>query len=153
MSNTIPDCLSCGACCFGGHARYVRLFDEDLNRDLPPEAVIRIEDRHYMVMEGGHCAQLCPGGDGAMRCGVYERRPTACRAFRAGSFECSMARKHRGAEAAEVRARAVAEAARSGATQAGFGVAEPAVASAPPVAPPPPGPRGLADGGAVPGPV
>lgn len=54
-----------------------------------------IEGRFFMVMKDGHCAQLIPRADGSLTCAIYEDRPEACRAFRAGSFECGRARRHR----------------------------------------------------------
>jgi Fe-S-cluster containining protein len=35
-------------------------------------------------------------GEGKAICAVYEERPEACRAFRAGSFECGKARRANG---------------------------------------------------------
>jgi Fe-S-cluster containining protein len=35
-------------------------------------------------------------GEGKAVCAVYEDRPEACRAFRAGSFECGKARRANG---------------------------------------------------------
>ncbi|WP_102223724.1 YkgJ family cysteine cluster protein [Acidimangrovimonas sediminis] len=101
MTSSALDCLSCGACCFGGHDRYIQLFAEDEARALPADAVAEIDGRRYMRMAGGHCAQLTPCAAG-LACGVYEMRPTACRAFRAGSFECLKSRQHRGADAARL---------------------------------------------------
>ncbi|MCB2135095.1 MAG: YkgJ family cysteine cluster protein [Rhodobacteraceae bacterium] len=90
------DCTTCGACCFGGHDHYVVLLPEDRGRVIPDEAVREIEGRRYMRMQGGHCAQLCRSPDARLVCGIYEVRPEACRAFRAGSFECLKARQYRG---------------------------------------------------------
>ncbi|WP_160381299.1 YkgJ family cysteine cluster protein [Pseudooceanicola pacificus] len=99
IPKTVPECLSCGACCFGGHDRYIRLFPEDLARGLPDHALHWDGAEVFMAMTGGHCAQLTLTDAGTLACAVYDSRPTACRAFRAGSFECAMARRHRGAEA------------------------------------------------------
>jgi len=57
-----------------------------------------------MRMHEGHCAQLCASGDGQALCSVYELRPEACRAFRAGSFECKQAIRHNGPLAEALRA-------------------------------------------------
>ncbi|MDE3079210.1 MAG: YkgJ family cysteine cluster protein [Paracoccaceae bacterium] len=104
MNTPNLDCLSCGACCFGGHDRYIALLPEDEGRPIPPEATVLIEGRRYMRMEGGHCAQLRLTPERHLSCAIYDNRPTACRAFRAGSFECSMSRKHRGHEARQMQA-------------------------------------------------
>lgn len=103
MTQSQPDCLSCGACCFGGHDRYIRLFPEDLDRALPDHAWVQIGEDRFMRMSQGHCAQLTPLPGGGLACAVYEQRPTACRAFRAGSFECGRSRAHRMAEADAIR--------------------------------------------------
>lgn len=102
MSTPVPDCTECGACCFGAHDRYIALLPEDAGRAIPAEAVVEIDGRRFMRMAGGHCAQLRREG-ARLVCAIYEHRPEACRAFRAGSFECLMSRKHRGAEAGRVR--------------------------------------------------
>ncbi|WP_158585593.1 YkgJ family cysteine cluster protein [Pseudooceanicola sediminis] len=103
MSKESYDCVACGACCFGGHDKYIQLFAEDLDRGLPDRAVVTLEGKTYMKMEGGHCAQLIPLPGGGLACAVYSMRPTACRAFRAGSFECGRSRHHRMAQADAVR--------------------------------------------------
>jgi len=103
LNSPVPECLSCGACCFGGHDRYIQLFDDDLARGLPEAALHRVDGQVYMAMRNGHCAQLVALPGGALACGVYAARPTACRAFRAGSFECGRARHHRMAEADALR--------------------------------------------------
>lgn len=103
----VPECLSCGACCFGRHDRYIALFPEDLSRGIPEHAVNRIEGRSYMRMQDGHCAQLTLTESGALACAIYEVRPSACRAFRAGSFECGRSRAHRLVEADAMRDRGI----------------------------------------------
>ncbi|WP_212524605.1 YkgJ family cysteine cluster protein [Actibacterium sp. MT2.3-13A] len=102
MTETL-DCTACGACCFGGHDRYIVLLPEDAARAVPAAATQEIEGRRYMRMSGGHCAQLIRTEEERLVCGIYAERPTACRAFRAGSFECLKARQHRGALAEAMR--------------------------------------------------
>ncbi|MGP1356727.1 YkgJ family cysteine cluster protein [Roseicyclus sp.] len=113
MSSPTFDCTACGACCFGGHDRYVALLPEDRGRAIPASATTEIEGRRYMTMACGHCAQLTVTAGGRTLCAIYEDRPEACRAFRAGSFECLKARAHRGhlAEALRDFARAQTESA------------------------------------------
>lgn len=95
MMTATLDCTLCGACCFGGHPKYIQILQEDLHRPIPAEAQQEIEGRSYMRMCGGHCAQLTPTPDARLVCAIYADRPEACRAFRAGSFECLKARQHR----------------------------------------------------------
>ena len=56
-----------------------------------------------MAMKDGHCAQLTRTEDNRLICAIYDVRPEACRAFRAGSFECGRARAHRLAQAEAIR--------------------------------------------------
>ena len=69
MSDLAFDCVTCGACCFSRHPRYLVLLPED-------QAL----------------------------CAVYDHRPEACRAFRAGSFECQKAIRANGVMGEKVRA-------------------------------------------------
>ena len=108
VSSPIFDCTSCGACCFGGHDRYLAILPEDQDRKIPESVTTRIEGRRYMTMSCGHCAQLTLTPEGQTLCAIYETRPEACRAFRAGSFECLKSRQHRGPEAERQRALAMA---------------------------------------------
>lgn len=108
MSSPIFDCTACGACCFGGHDRYVALLPQDGARAIPEAATRAMDGRRYMAMTCGHCAQLTVTETGATLCAIYDDRPEACRAFRAGSFECLKARQHRGPQAEALRALAMA---------------------------------------------
>ena len=109
VSSPTFDCTACGACCFGGHDRYVAILPMDHGRPIPQNVTTEIEGRRYMKMACGHCAQLTITPDGQTLCAIYEDRPEACRAFRAGSFECLKARQHRGPEAEALRAFAMAQ--------------------------------------------
>lgn len=108
VSSPTYDCTACGACCFGGHDRYVAILPEDRDRQVPESITTRIEGWRYMTMSCGHCAQLTITPEGQTLCAIYENRPEACRAFRAGSFECLKSRQHRGAVAEGLRALAMA---------------------------------------------
>ncbi|MEC3862544.1 YkgJ family cysteine cluster protein [Mesobacterium sp. TK19101] len=89
------DCIRCGACCFGTHAKYIALLPEDRDRAIPDSATTSVDGKRYMSMCGGHCTQLTRTAGAELVCAIYNRRPEACRAFRAGSFECRKARQHR----------------------------------------------------------
>jgi hypothetical protein len=97
------DCVTCGACCFSKNPRYLVLLPEDAGRRLPPESLFEAEGRTYVDYSCGHCVHL-QLGEGKAVCAVYEDRPEACRAFRAGSFECGKARRANGILGANVRA-------------------------------------------------
>jgi Fe-S-cluster containining protein len=96
MTATTFDCVTCGACCFSTNPRYLVLLPEDDARTLPADAVFEEDGRRYVRFEGGHCVLLRRTESGQLVCGVYEQRPEACRAFRAGSFECQKARRANG---------------------------------------------------------
>ena len=85
-----PECLACGACCFGPGARYVRVTGDDHARlgDHAERLTAFIEHRCYMRMEDGHCAALVLSSDGRFVCSVYEQRPQVCRGLARGSGEC-----------------------------------------------------------------
>ena len=95
MTNTSFDCVTCGACCFSRNPRYLSLLNWDADRTLPAESLFTENDATYVRFDCGHCAHLQLGAGKAV-CGVYEDRPEACRAFRAGSFECIKARRANG---------------------------------------------------------
>jgi hypothetical protein len=86
-----------GACCFSKNPRYLVLLPEDAaaGRRLPEASLFEHEGRTYVDYGCGHCVYLQLGGGKAI-CAVYEERPEACRAFRAGSFECMKARRANG---------------------------------------------------------
>lgn len=104
MQDVSFDCVSCGACCFSRNPKYLQLLAWDAGRTLPPESLFSEEGRTYVDFSCGHCVHLDLSGGKAV-CGVYAERPEACRAFRAGSFECVKARRANGILGANVRRR------------------------------------------------
>lgn len=107
MPPTPSDCVSCGACCFSRNPRYLQLLAWDAARALPPESLFAEEGRVFVKFECGHCTHLDLSGGKAV-CAVYADRPEACRAFRAGSFECLKAIRANGIMGEKVRAPASA---------------------------------------------
>lgn len=103
MTDPSFDCVSCGACCFSRHPRYLALLPYDASRSLPVESLFAEGGQTYVKFACGRCVHL-QLGEGKAVCGVYEDRPEACRAFRAGSFECGKARRANGILGANVRA-------------------------------------------------
>lgn len=74
-------CASCKACCC---RLEVMLMAED---DVPPE-LTQIDGWGGLVMarsDDGWCAALNRVN---MLCGIYERRPTLCRDYQVGGFDC-----------------------------------------------------------------
>lgn len=106
MSDKAFDCVSCGACCFSRNPRYLKLLPWDASRALPPDGLFSENGETYVKFECGHCVHLNLS-NGKAACSVYENRPEACRAFRAGSFECVKAIRANGIMGE--RARAVPE--------------------------------------------
>jgi Fe-S-cluster containining protein len=87
----VPQCLSCGTCCFSTLETYVRVTGDDYARlDDRAEALTTwIGHRAYMRIIDGRCAALRV--DLRMRrfvCDVYETRPQTCRDLARGSPEC-----------------------------------------------------------------
>ncbi|RIJ17420.1 YkgJ family cysteine cluster protein [Henriciella mobilis] len=102
MSDKAFDCVSCGACCFSRNPRYLALLPWDAARALPPESLFAEDGQTYVKFECGHCVHLDLSSGKAV-CGVYKDRPEACRAFRAGSFECQKAIRANGLLGEKVR--------------------------------------------------
>lgn len=83
------DCCECGACCFSESDTYVLVSEEDraLLGSTIQDAVIEVEGAYFLRMDQGRCAQL-EYAEGAWVCGIYRKRPTACRALKRGSPPC-----------------------------------------------------------------
>lgn len=83
------DCCDCGACCFSTSDTYVEVTADDRARlgKLEEGAVHWVDGMSYLRMEGGRCAQL-QHADGEWICGIYPRRPEACRELARGSAAC-----------------------------------------------------------------
>ncbi|SDM28884.1 Putative zinc-or iron-chelating domain-containing protein [Maricaulis salignorans] len=107
MSDLAFDCVTCGACCFSRHPRYLVLLPQDQARigpaALPPESLFEDGGRSFVDFSCGHCTHLRLETGEAL-CAVYDHRPEACRAFRAGSFECQKAIRANGVMGEKVRA-------------------------------------------------
>ena len=91
----IPECTSCGTCCFSTLPEYIRVFGYDWDRlDERAQSFTHfLGNRCYMRMEGGRCTALIVDvGDGAGRprflCSIYELRPDVCRSLERGSGNC-----------------------------------------------------------------
>ncbi len=101
----LPECLSCGACCFADLPHYVRVSGDDyarLGEDAERLTTWR-ENQAFMRMEAGHCAALAlrPGA-APFACTVYERRPAICRQLERGSPACRAERHAKSTRALHV---------------------------------------------------
>lgn len=84
-----PECTSCGICCTSTMARYVRLFESDVERlgERLDQYAHLIDGHYYLRMEGGRCVALGVTRLG-VACTIYDERPCVCRELARGSFEC-----------------------------------------------------------------
>jgi Fe-S-cluster containining protein len=93
----IPECLQCGACCFGEGERYVPVTGDDHARldDDAERLTVFFGIRCFMRMEQGHCAALEISADGRFACSVYSRRPATCRELERGGPACGAELHHK----------------------------------------------------------
>ena len=101
-----PTCLGCGACCIANDDgdRYVDLDAEDVAR-LPARYRLRVVGHDYApslatkrTRDGTTCCALQGRVGTTARCAIYGRRPTVCRAFEPGDYDCLRARREAGLE-------------------------------------------------------
>lgn len=85
-----PQCLDCGACCFGDSDEYVAVLGDDYSRlgDAAEELVTVVGNKRFMTMKDRHCIALELRG-GRFVCSVYENRPAVCRTLERGSPACT----------------------------------------------------------------
>ena len=87
----VPECTSCGTCCFANLPEYIRVFGIDMDRMDERAASFThfIGNRAYMRMEGGRCSALVIDPEKRrFVCSIYEMRPDCCRALERGSGAC-----------------------------------------------------------------
>lgn len=87
----IPECTSCGTCCFSYAEDYLRVSGRDYERlgDDAERLVHFIENRAYLRIVDGRCIALgWDSATGKFRCTIYERRPDVCRSLERGSGQC-----------------------------------------------------------------
>lgn len=87
----VPECLTCGVCCFSLLSTYVRVTGHDHTRlgDRAEDLVWFDGIRAYMRMTDGHCsALLIEPASGRFVCSAYETRPDVCRDLARGSGAC-----------------------------------------------------------------
>ena len=88
---SLPECLSCGTCCFSTLETYVPVSGDDYARlgDRAEELTVFLGNRAYLRMVEGRCAALRVEPQ-ARRfvCTIYEARPQTCRELARGSPQC-----------------------------------------------------------------
>jgi Fe-S-cluster containining protein len=87
----VPECLTCGTCCFAEIDAYIRVFGCDYDRmdDRARSLTVFIGNQCFMRMEGGHCAALVIEPETRrFVCSIYEVRPDCCRGLERGSGAC-----------------------------------------------------------------
>jgi len=101
------DCRACGACCISDcdgdpfvyvTTKSIRRLSGYYQRKLVNADGRRQGDRMYLpvvrdVTRNTVCAALRGEAGTRVRCGIYERRPDACRDFRPGAPACLQARR------------------------------------------------------------
>lgn len=110
MSDDLPECLDCGACCFGDRPDYVPVRGDDYGRlgDAAEELTRWQGNRCFLRMAEGHCAALVL--DAGLRrfvCSTYETRPDTCRVLARGSAECAGERFEKSARARDALTRVI----------------------------------------------
>ena len=101
----VPECLSCGTCCFSRLSEYVRVEGTDHARmaDRAEELTTFLGNRCYMRMHEGHCAALVVDeASGRFVCSIYETRPEICRALARASPACQAERHEKGERPAQL---------------------------------------------------
>ncbi|HJQ23132.1 MAG TPA: YkgJ family cysteine cluster protein [Blastocatellia bacterium] len=100
---SLPDCLTCGACCAFFHQ--VAVLDSDPTPRRLTWAVWDAGDvagpkTRWLRREPdqGHCVAFAGQVGERARCEIYELRPRSCRAFEAGSDRCRAVRRAYGLE-------------------------------------------------------
>lgn len=88
----VPECLSCGTCCFSEMPQYIGVFGVDHER-MDARALAFTEflgdNKCFMRMEGGRCSALAIDPLAKRyACSIYEMRPDCCRALERGSGAC-----------------------------------------------------------------
>lgn len=106
MAGTLYDCQQCGACCidYFGTAGYIQLTDPEKARmrglGLPVvtwHGQELLGTRPHVGLGGETCCAAFVGEVGrACACAIHAERPSACRAFEAGSEGCRFARLEAG---------------------------------------------------------
>jgi len=84
------DCQACGACCSYKATWPILKRDRSDAVNIPPELVR--DDLPLLRCTGARCNALSGTVGQNVGCTIYEARPAACRAFKAGSALCIEAR-------------------------------------------------------------
>jgi hypothetical protein len=97
--SAVPECVSCGTCCFSTAPDYLRVAGVDYERlgEDAESLVVWLGNRAYLRLEDGHCSALrLDPQRGLFLCSVYERRPDVCRWLERGSGHCLGEREAKG---------------------------------------------------------
>ena len=101
---SVPDCISCGACCFALPCVGVRA-DEKVSADDYWDVTVEGKNGEIVVdrfVKRNGETFACVALDGTIgedvSCRIYEQRPQVCRGFEAGSDKCHALRRSLGFE-------------------------------------------------------
>lgn len=95
MSQPEFDCQKCGACCSFKWSWPILRRDRSDAGGIPKE-MLRDDYPLMKTEECGRCIALRGIVGESVSCGVYEARPSACKAFKTGSVLCLEARAVKG---------------------------------------------------------
>ncbi len=87
----VPECTSCGTCCFSELPEYVRVFGVDFDRmDARAQSFTHfIGNRCFMRIENGRCAALMVDPlEKRFLCSIYPMRPDVCHSLDRGTGAC-----------------------------------------------------------------
>jgi Fe-S-cluster containining protein len=108
----VPECVSCGACCFSKNERYLQVAGVDYERlgEDAERLTVFLENRAYMRLSDGHCAALTFDVETKRYlCSIYERRPDVCHWLERGSGQCAAERHEKADRPIALRLRVEAE--------------------------------------------
>ena len=93
-------CLTCGACCASFRVDFSVHETQEMGGDVPDGLVVEVTGATSRMRGTDHSPPRCAALTGKVgtqaACGIYEWRPTPCRAFAAGSQACHPARRRQG---------------------------------------------------------
>lgn len=92
---SLPDCFTCGACCFARTNGHLPLSGEDHARLTEREQGELTEfrgNRCFMKIVDQRCINLVVA-EGRYTCAIYERRPQVCRDYEQGGEACAFDRE------------------------------------------------------------
>lgn len=100
MSDSTHPCLACGACCASFRVDFAVYEMQEMGGTVPTGLAVEVNGSTCR-MRGTEdvpirCVALTGKVGEQVACGIYEQRPSPCRAFEAGDYACNKARMRHG---------------------------------------------------------